>query len=109
MNFYYSFLLLLLVFSAYSESPQQHVKPPDYSVIPLFPHNTSILVGLAPVLPQREMLVSALSHNGVYSIIQPLEGVYNIIQLQNGVFKIVMPQNGVSESVFVNCPMWKPV
>ena len=110
MNFYHSFLLLLVVFSAYSESPQQHVKPPDYSIIPLSPHNTSTLVVLAPVLPQSEMLVSALSQNGVYSIIQPLEGVYNIIQplegvyniiqLQNGVFKMLMPQNGVSESVF---------
>jgi hypothetical protein len=97
MQFHYFFLLLLVVLSAYHESP-------DSSVIPLSQHNTSVLGGLAPVLPQREMLASALPQNGVYNIIQPLEGVYNTVQLQNGVFKFVMPQKGVPE--FVLCHLF---
>src|ERR1700734_3456882 len=55
MNFNYSFLLLLVVLSAYSEGPQ-YVKPPDSvdsTLVTVCPDSSSISLGvLAPILPQ---------------------------------------------------------
>jgi hypothetical protein len=66
MNFYYIFLLLLVVLSAYSESPQ----PPDPLVCP---NSSSDSLGvLAPVLSQNEMSSSVLSQN----MILPQNEVY---------------------------------
>ena len=85
MNFYYIFLLLLVVLSAYSESPQ-YGKPADsldLTRVTVCPNSSSDSLGvLAPVLPQSEVFRSQ-----------------NVILPQNEVFQIVPPQNGVNISV----------
>jgi hypothetical protein len=100
MNFYYIILLLLVVLSAYSESPQ-HGKPPDSldsTVVAVCPNSSSDPLGvLAPVLPQSEMFRTVLPLNEVGSV------------LQNGVFKFILPQNGVSEVVLSHIEMNKTV
>ena len=53
MNFYYIFLLLLVVLSAYSESPQQGEPPDplDLTVVAVCPNSSSDPLGvLAPEL-----------------------------------------------------------
>src|SRR6202046_5709856 len=100
MNFYYIFLLLLVVFSAYSESPQ-HGKPPDTldsTVVTVCPNSSSDSLGvLAPVLPQSEVFRSQnmiLPQNEVYKIVVlPQGGSQNVILPQNEVFQIVPLQN----------------
>src|ERR1700729_4366083 len=91
MNFYYIFLLLLVVFSAYSESPQ-HGKPPDTldsTVVTVCPNGSSDSLGvLAPVLPQSEVIRSQ-------NVILPQNDVFQIVPPQNGVNISVLPQNGV--------------
>src|SRR5258705_400954 len=68
MNFFYIFLLLLVVLSAYSESPQ-YGKPPDpldLTTVPVCPNSSSDPLGvLAPVLPQSEVFGSVQSQNMV--------------------------------------------
>src|ERR1700685_4069800 len=61
MNFLYSFLLLLVVLSAYSESPQ-HAKPPDFPD-PICSNCSSAQLGiLAPVLSQNEVFITNLPY-----------------------------------------------
>src|SRR3984893_5418593 len=106
MNFCYTFLSLLVVLSAYSESPQ-HGQPPDsldLSVAAVCPNSSFNLLGvLAPVLLQTEVSGSVLSRNmvlpqdEVYRTVLPLNEVGSV--LQNGVFQFILPQNGVFEVV----------
>src|ERR1700728_2015191 len=57
MNFYCAFLLLLVVLSAYSESPQ-YANPPPIEIT-IYPNSNSAHLGiLALVLPQNEVLKS---------------------------------------------------
>ena len=129
MNFYHIFLLLLVILSAYSESPQ-HGKPSDSfdsTVATVCPNSSSDSLGiLAPVLlwskvfgsvqsqnmvlPQSEVFQS---QNEVYrtndllqsevfrsqNVILPQNEVFRSVLLQNEVFKIVLPQNEVNISV----------
>jgi hypothetical protein len=67
MNFYCIFLLLLVVLSAYSESPQ-YGKPLDplSTAATVCPNSSSDSLGvLAPVLPQSEVFGSVQSQNMV--------------------------------------------
>jgi hypothetical protein len=108
MNFYYIFLLLLVVLSTYSESPQQG-KPPDSldsTSVAVCPNSSSDPLGvLAPVLPQSWVFGPVLSQNmvlpqnevpqsWVFEFILPQNEGFGSV-LQNGVFKIVLPQNWV--------------
>ena len=86
MQFYYTFLLLFVVLSAYLES-SQHVKPPDPLLV-THPNSNLTLGSLAPILPQSEV-----PQNGVY--IQPQNEVFKIVQPQNEVYSNVLPQNEV--------------
>jgi hypothetical protein len=114
MNFCHIFLLLLVVFSAYSESPQ-HGKPPDsldLTPAAVCPNSGSDPLGvLAPVLLQNEVSGSVLSQNmvlpqdEVYRTVLPLNEVGSV--LQNGVFMFILPQNGVSEVVLSHIEMKK--
>ena len=95
MNFYYSFLLLLVLLSAYSEGPQ-YAKPPDplhSTLITVYPNSSSAQLGaLAPVLPQNEVYRITPQHE-VYKVPLPQNKVYIIAPPQNEVFLIVLPQN----------------
>src|SRR5882762_3117272 len=86
MNFYYMFLLLLVVLSAYSESPQQGEPPDplDLTVVAVCPNSSSDSLGvLAPVLSQNEMSGSVLFQNRVF----PWNEVYrNIVLPQSEMF-----------------------
>src|ERR1700683_808820 len=88
MHFHYSFLLLLVVLSVYSES-LQHAKAPDSfnsTVVTVHPSSSTIPLGiLAPVLPQNE----------VFKIVLPQNEVSKTILPPNEVLKIVLPQNEV--------------
>src|SRR6202167_5624197 len=112
MNFFYSFLLQLVVLSAYSEGPQ-HAKPPDpldSTVVTVCPNSSSVQLGvLAPVLPQNEVCRIVLPQNEVFRIVLPQNGVFksSTILPQNEVFKIALPQNGVF--IIVNCPLFSKV
>src|SRR5882762_1111676 len=100
MNLCYIFLLLLVVLSAYSESPQygKHSDSFDLPLAAVCPNNSSDNLGiLAPVLPQNESgsVLSqnmVLPHDEVYRTDVPLHEFGSV--LQNGVFKFVLPQNG---------------
>ena len=99
MNFYYIFLLLLVVLSAYSESPEPP-GPLDFSVVAVCPNSSSDPLGvLAPVLSQNEMSGSVLSQNKVL----PQNEVYRIIVLpQSEVFRsqnVILPQNEVNRTI----------
>src|SRR6202044_285860 len=95
MIFYHISFLLLVVLSAYSESPQ-HAKPPDSpnSIgVTICPNSSTAQLGvLAPVLPQNEVDKTVLPQNGVFRTILP----------QNEVLKIVLPQSKVLKSVVIN-------
>src|ERR1700736_70932 len=113
MNFCYTFLSLLVVLSAYSESPQ-HGKPPDsldLTVAAVCPNSSSNLLGvLAPVLLQTEVSGSVpmvLPQDEVYKTVLPLNEVGSV--LQNGVFQFILPQNGVFEVVLSHVEMNKTV
>jgi hypothetical protein len=130
MNFYYIFLLLV-VLSVYSESPE----PPDLldlTVVAICPNSRSNSLGfLAPVLP-HEVFGSQnviLPQNEVYrtnflpqsevfgfqNVILPQNEVFRTVLLQNEAFEIVLPQNevnisvlpqgGIFRVVIVNCPI----
>src|ERR1700691_4883087 len=101
MSFYYIFLLLLVVLSAYSESPEPP-GPLDFSVVAVCPNSSSDPLGvLAPVLSQNEMSGSVLSQNKVL----PQNEVYRIIFLpQSEVFRsqnVILPQNEVNRIFFL--------
>jgi hypothetical protein len=85
MNFYYSFLLLLVVPSAYSEGPQyaKPLDPLDSTLVTVYPNSSSAKLGVLPVLPQNEVYKVPLPQNEIYIISPP----------QNKVSKIVLPQN----------------
>ena len=101
MNFCYIFLLLLVVLSAYSESPQ-YGKPPDpldLTAVTICPNSSSDSLGvLAPVLPQSEVFGSVQSQNMVLPQSEVFES-QNMILFQNEVFEIVLPQNEVNISI----------
>ena len=102
MDFYYSFLLLLVVLSFYSESPQ-HAKAPDSfnsTVVTVCPSSSSTSLGiLAPVLPQNEVFEIALPQNGVFEIVLPQNEVFESVLAPSGVFEFVLPQNEVCKIV----------
>jgi len=87
MNFYYSVLLLLVVLSAYSESPP-YVKPPDSTIVTVCPNSSNPLGVLAPVLTQNEVYMSTLPQNEVYMSFLP----------QNEVYMSILPQIGMSQT-----------
>jgi len=74
MKFSSIFLLLLVVLSAFFESPQ-HGKPPDsldFLLVAVCPNSNSDSLGiLAPVLPPGEMFGSVLPQNEVYRAVLP--------------------------------------
>jgi hypothetical protein len=82
MHFHYSFLLLLVVLSVYSESPQ-HAKAPDSfnsTVVTVCPSSSSTSLGiLAPVLPQNEVFESVLAPSGVFEFVLPQNEVCRIV------------------------------
>jgi len=94
MNFCYIFLLLLVVLSAYSESPQ-YGKPPDpldLTAVTVYPNSSSDPLGvLAPILPQSEVFGSVQSQN----MVLPQNEVFGSVQSQN----MILPQNEVFGSV----------
>ena len=91
MHFYHLFLLLLVVLSAYSESPQP-AKPPellDLIVATVSPNSSYVQLGvLAPVLPQNEVYVTAPPQNEAFKFVLPPHGVFSVVnvncQLSNG-------------------------
>jgi hypothetical protein len=107
MNYIYIFLLLLVVFSAYAESPQ-YAQPPLIEAT-IYPNSSFAQMGiLAPVLPHNEVYktpphnevynpplneVFSLPLNEVYKTTLPHNEVYEIIMLQNEVERIILPQN----------------
>src|ERR1700734_1165631 len=98
MKFYYFSLLVLVVLSAYSESPQPSKSPYSFDPTPVTvcPNSSSVQLGvLAPVLPQNEVFKIVLPQNGVFRS--------RTILPQNEVFKIALPQNGVT--IIVNYPL----
>ena len=104
MNLCYSFLLLLLVLSGFSES-LQHAKPPDFLHTTRVVCDSAQLGVLAPVLPQNE----------VYRITPPLNEVYKTILAQNKtltlaeVFNFFLPPNGVLKIVTPNDQLFNNV
>ena len=105
MNFYYIFLLLLVVLSAYSVSPQPP-DPLDFSVVAVCPNSSSDSLGvLAPVLSQNEMSGFVLSQNRVL----PQNEVFRTVLLQNEAFEIVLPQNEVNISVLLQGGIFRVV
>ena len=114
MNFYYIFLLLLVVLSAYSESPQ-YGKPADsldLTRVTVCPNSSSDSLGvLAPVWPQSEVFGSVQSQNMVlpqsemfrsHNVVLPQHEVFRTVQLQSEVDISVLPLNGVFNVVIVN-------
>ena len=129
MNFYYIFLLLLVVLSAYSESSQGEPPDPlDCTLAAVCPNSSSDPLGvLAPVLPQSWVLGPFLSQNmvlpqnevpqswvfesvlpqgWVFESVLPQNEVFGSV-LQNGVFNFALPQNGVFE-VILNKTVFMP-
>src|ERR1700734_4309888 len=101
MNFYYIFLLLLVVLSAYSESPQQG-EPPDSLDSPsvaVCPNSSSDPLGvLAPILPQSWVFGSVLPQNMILPQNEvPQSWVFEIVLPQSWVFEIVLPHSWVFE------------
>src|SRR5258705_484005 len=105
MNYFYSFLLLLVVLSAYSDSPH-HSKPPDPLDLTLAAvcsnSSSDPLSILAPVLSQNEISISVLSQNmvlpqsEVFGFVMTLSGVLNTPSgVLNIVGGVVMTLSGV--------------
>jgi len=109
MNFYYSFLLLLVVLSAYSKNPP-YAKPPDSpvsTIVTFCPNSHNSLGVLAPVLTQNEVHVSFLPQNKVYMSLLPQNEVYmsilpQIRMSQTQVNITVLPKNEMFQIVAVN-------
>src|SRR6202020_1273399 len=97
MNFLYSFLLLLVVLSAYSESPQ-HTKPPDFPdpiVATVCSNSSSAQLGiLAPVLPQ----------NGVYRTVLPQKYCKFVLAIYNNMVKRVQKVTFVLLNLLIKLP-----
>jgi hypothetical protein len=85
MNFYYSFLLLLVVLSAYSEGPK-YAKPSDpldSTLVTVCPNSSSAQLGiLALVLPQNEVFKIALPQHEVYKVPLPQNEVSKLFCLR---------------------------
>jgi hypothetical protein len=126
MNFYYSFLLLLVVLSAYSEGPQYAIPPDplDSTLVTVYPNSSSAQLGvLAPVLPQNEVYKIALPQHEVYKVPLPQNEVSKIVLPHNkaltlsevlnltlsGVFNFFLPPNGVFKIVTANCQLFNNV
>ena len=75
MNLCYSFLLLLLVLSGFSES-LKHAKPPDLLHTGVTVCDSAQLGVLAPVLHQNEVYRIIPPHNEVYKPTLPHNKVY---------------------------------
>ena len=92
MHFHYSFLLLLVVLSVYSES-LQHAKAPgsfNSTVVTVHPSSSTIPLGiLAPVLPQNEVLKIVLPQNEVIPVqIKCFRSYILFKRAQNILFKL---------------------
>ena len=109
MNFYYSFFLLLVVLSAYSEGPQ-HAKPPDPTMVAVCPNSSSVSLGvLTPILPQNEVFRTVPPQNEVLISVLPQNGVFKFVLPQHEVFRTVVPRDGVFENVTVKCQLFDSV
>ena len=96
MNFFYSFLLLLVVLSGFSEH-LQHANVPDFLHTPSCSNSSSAQLGiLAPVLPQNEVYGITPPQNKVYRVTPPQNEVYRITSPQKEVYRITPPQNEVN-------------
>ena len=94
MNYFYIFLLLLVVLSAHFESPQ-YAEPLTIEVA-VHPNSSFSQLGiLAPVLPHNEVYKTPPPHIEVYKTIPPLIEVSKTIPPLNEVYKITLPQNEV--------------
>jgi hypothetical protein len=104
MHFYYLFLLLLVVLSAYSGG-SHHVKSPDSldptSVAVCTNSNSAQLGILAPVLPHNEVYKTTLPQNEVYKIALP--------QNEAELNKTVLPQIRVFKIDAANCQLFDMV
>ena len=127
MNLYHISLLILVVLSAYSESPQ-HAQPPDSTDpigVTVCTNSSSAKLGvLAPGLPQIEVYKSTLPQNEVFRTTLPQNEVFRTTLPQNEVFRttlpqhevfvsllpqkgvFILPQNEVLKSVPTNCPLF---
>ena len=93
MNYNCIFLLLLVVLSAYSESPQYANPPIEVTV---YPNCSSAQLGiLAPVLPQNEVYLTTPPHFEVSKTIPPHNEVYKITPPHFEVSKTIPPHNEV--------------
>src|ERR1700691_1494417 len=105
MNLCYSFLLLLLVLSGFSES-LQHAKPPDLLHTGVTVCDSAQLGVLAPVLPQNEVYRIIPPHNEVYKNILPQNKALTLIEVLNltlnGVFNYFLPPNGMFTIITAN-------
>src|SRR5882762_492934 len=97
MNFYYSFLLLIGVLSAYSESPP-YAKPPDSTIVSVCPNSHNSLDVLAPVSTQNEVYMSSLPQNEVYMSFLPQNEVYMSFLPQNKVYMSILPEIGMFQT-----------
>ena len=105
MNYSYIFLLLLVVLSAYSESPK-YANPPPIEVT-VFPNGSFAQLGiLAPVLPHNEVYKTTLPHNEVFKTILPQNEVYKIALSQHEakLNKTVLIQTRVFK-IHANCQL----
>src|SRR6202167_1316827 len=115
MNYNCIFLLLLVVLSAYSESPQYANPPIEVTVYPQF--NSAQLGILAPVLPQNEVYLTTpphfevsktiLLHNEVYKITPPHIEVFKTIPPHNEVYKIPPPHIEVFKTTLPQNEVYK--
>jgi hypothetical protein len=131
MNYIYIFLLLLVIFSAYAESPQ-YAQPPLIEAT-IYPNSSFAQMGiLAPVLPHNEVYKTTPPHNAVYKTpphnevyktpphnevytpplnevyTPPLNEVYNLLLNEvyktpplNEVYKTTLPHNEVYEIIML--------
>ena len=109
MHFFYSFLLLLVVLSAYSECPQHALSSYsfDSTLITVYPDGSSAQLGvLAPVLPQNEVYRIIPPHNEVYKNVLPQNKALTLIEVLNltlsGVFNYFLPPNGMFTIITAN-------
>jgi len=97
MNYNCIFLLLLVVLSAYSESPQYANPPIEVTV---YPNCSSAQLGiLAPVLPQNEVYLTTPPHFEVSKTIPPHNEVYKITPPHFEVSKTIPPHIEVSKTI----------
>src|ERR1700676_2196273 len=108
MNFCHISLLLLVVLSAYSGSPQ-HAKPPNSPNPIRVTNNSSAQLGILAPVPQNEVYRSTQPQNEVFMSILPQNGVYKNVQPQNEVFMSILPQNEVFMSILPQNGMYKTV